>query len=426
METNFSIIYLLIFALVSWRKVEHGICLVVFTLPCYLLRLKILGIPTTVLELEIYVLLAIWLIKKFQVSSFKFQVKNIKSLFIVYCPLSIAIALILSGAILSTIFSSDLRTSAGILKGWFFDPLIFSFIVLNALKIKEQIKNLLFWFAASGTVVAIMGLFYYFMGRLTFDGRLGAFYLSPNHLAMYLAPCFLAIFYLMVAASGKAAKYLWIFGLFSTALALYLTYSYSTWLGVLAGLIFFNFIFLRAKMKIWGGVGLIILIIFLFCLQLNSPKLQNLIESPRSSFQSRIMVWQSAILMIKNNPIFGIGPGMFQEYYLNYQKYFSPYLEWAVPQPHNLFLAFLLQTGLIGFTGLIWLLVRFFRSGFTRIATRINADTALILMSVMVYTLIHGLLDTTYWKNDLSVIFWLIISLMIIVEAKNTPKKQRQ
>ncbi|TSC53324.1 MAG: hypothetical protein LiPW39_336 [Parcubacteria group bacterium LiPW_39] len=32
-------------------------------------------------------------------------------------------------------------------------------------------------------------------------------------------------------------------------------------------------------------------------------------------------------------------------------------------------------------------------------------------MAVMVYILVHGLLDTTYWKNDLALIFWAIIAL---------------
>lgn len=128
------------------------------------------------------------------------------------------------------------------------------------------------------------------------------------------------------------------------------------------------------------------------------------------------MVWQSAILIIKDNPIFGIGPGMFQEYYLNYQRYFSPYLEWAVPQPHNLFLAFWLQTGIIGMAGFLFLIFWFFGHGFTLILRRIHADIVLALMSIMVYTLIHGLLDTTYWKNDLSVIFWLIIISMVFIK----------
>ena len=28
----------------------------------------------------------------------------------------------------------------------------------------------------------------------------------------------------------------------------------------------------------------------------------------------------------------------------------------------------------------------------------------------MIYILIHGLVDTTYWRNDLAVVFWMIIA----------------
>jgi O-antigen ligase len=83
-----------------------------------------------------------------------------------------------------------------------------------------------------------------------------------------------------------------------------------------------------------------------------------------------------------------------------------------VPQPHNLYLAFLLQTGIIGFIGFILLLFWFFRAGI------MNHESGIILMSVMVYILVHGLVDTTYWKNDLAVIFWLVIGLMVTIKKE--------
>ena len=57
--------------------------------------------------------------------------------------------------------------------------------------------------------------------------------------------------------------------------------------------------------------------------------------------------------MIEKNPLFGIGPGNFQNKYLEYQKYFPPYLEWSAPQPHNIFLAFWLESGLLGLAGFV-------------------------------------------------------------------------
>lgn len=133
--------------------------------------------------------------------------------------------------------------------------------------------------------------------------------------------------------------------------------------------------------------------------------------SVRSSWQSRLAIWQAAWLIGKDHPIFGIGAGMFQEYYLRYQKYFSvPYLEWAVPQPHNLFLAFWLQAGLLGLFGFVWLLVIFFRQAISLIKKRNQLAMAMGL--VVLYTLLHGLVDTTYFKNDLAVVFWLMAALL--------------
>ena len=145
-----------------------------------------------------------------------------------------------------------------------------------------------------------------------------------------------------------------------------------------------------------------------------SQKFQTFLDSPRSSLESRLMIWQSAWTIIKDHSLIGIGPGMFQKYYLDYQAKFPPYLEWAVPQPHNIFLAFWLQTGLLGLIGFIWLLFRFFESvtpNRSDTPQKISKKLSLVLMAAMIYILIHGLVDTPYWKNDLSIIFWLLIAL---------------
>jgi len=129
----------------------------------------------------------------------------------------------------------------------------------------------------------------------------------------------------------------------------------------------------------------------------------------RSSLASREIIWKSAGLMIQKNPVFGIGPGNFQNKYLEYQKYFPPYPEWAVPQPHNLFLAFWLEAGIVGFAGFILLLAQFFRDN--KKAIENNRLYGTLCLVIMLYFLIHGLVDTTYWRNDLSTMFWVIIAV---------------
>jgi O-antigen ligase len=275
--------------------------------------------------------------------------------------------------------------------------------------------------SASGILVAGIALTYLIFGQMTYDGRLKAFYLSPNHLAMYLAPAFL-----MALAFWFEIKKFWqkIFLFLASCFLLfilYFTYSYGAWLGLLAALIFVA-IFLWQR-ELWDKRKLFLIFCLLFIVflliaasQLDSAKLNNLLISDHSSWQSRLMVWRSAGEILKDHWVLGIGPGLFQQYYLEYQKYFPvPYLEWAVPQPHNLFLAFWLQAGLLGLIGFLWLVIIFFQQTIDFLKSFKGADKkqplVIFLAAVLIYILVHGLIDTTFWKNDLALIFWVIVFL---------------
>lgn len=410
-EIALLILGLIVFAIFSWKRLNWGIFLVALCLPLYLLRFKIFWVPTTALELMIYILFIIWIIKK----GFRGMRGDLKGLKKVAFP----VLLLLAGVTISTIFSSDILTSAGIWKGWFLDPLLFFAVVVSLIKTKKQIKNLLSTLILSGAIVAAIGLIYWAGGNLTFDGRLRAFFGSPNHLAMYLAPILILGLGLWIMVKKRLSRVLLFIVNCLLFVVIYLTYSYGAWLGLLGTVIFgLGINYLRSKRRrISPFLLFAFLLLLLFVSQFGSEKFQNLISFDRSSFQSRLMIWQAGWKILKDYPLLGIGPGMFQKYYLDYQSQFSqPYLEWAVPQPHNLYLAFWLQTGLLGFIGFIWLLVWFFHPA----GGQPQADKLRILiMSVMVYILVHGLVDTTYWKNDLSIIFWIVIGLMAVLTKKS-------
>jgi O-antigen ligase len=169
------------------------------------------------------------------------------------------------------------------------------------------------------------------------------------------------------------------------------------------------------KQKLLALVSILTIFLIFFIFENNSEKLNSLLQlDERSSLNSRLMIWKSALKILSDNWLWGIGPGNFQIKYLEYQKYFPLYLEWAVPQPHNLFLAFWLQTGLIGFLGFILLIINFFCQIIKRILPRNDSychKYSLIILAIILCTLINGLFDTPYWKNDLSLIFWSIFFL---------------
>ncbi len=370
------------------KIIDNLIYLIVFSLPLYLVSFKVFWVPFNILEILICVLFIFW--------AFNFKDRSLFN-----SKIFLPILLILVGITVSVWVSNDLEVSAGIWKGWFIVPMLFFIVLIDRVKKRDQVNRIIVSLTLSGLVVALISLWYWLSGNLTYDGRLSGFYLSANFLAMYLSPILILSLYLFSVFKERKYRIGLLFVYFLLSFVIYLTYSYGAWLGLL---IAFLFILLKQKNK---KILLIfsLLVILVSVIQIPSYKFQGFLDLSYPSLQSRLVIWQSAFEILKDNLVFGIGLGMFQEYYLAYQDMFLPYPEWAVPQPHNIFLAFWLQAGLLGFVGFVWLLVYFFKK------TNPSHVLGSVLIGLMVYILIHGLIDTTYFKNDLSVIFWLVIAL---------------
>ena len=204
-------------------------------------------------------------------------------------------------------------------------------------------------------------------------------------------------------------------------LTLFYTYSYAAWIAVFLSATLTALFYLQKKKFFLLSLGLTVLFSFAALSQLNSQKFSSLIHfSQRSSLSSRIMIWKATEKMLLQNPILGIGPGNFQVKYLSLQAYFPPYLEWAVPQPHNVFLAFWLQSGLIGLVGFLLLLSFIFYQLLKKNQLK-KISPELLLFSFFLYIILHGLVDTPFWKNDLSFLFWVYLGFFLVL-SRNAQK----
>ncbi len=406
-------------AFIYWRRPLWGLGFVIFFSPLYLIKFQEDWASFTLLESMIIFVFLVWLFKKIRekrIADFKENFKKIFKSFFGW-----PIVLILGGATLATTFSPDKISSFGILKSWIIEPLIFAGLVFEEIKNQRQLNLMIRFLEANVLSLAMVALAYFLAGNLTFDGRLAAFFLSPNHLAMALAPGLILFFKEIVIVSSKKNLFFLIGVISLIVLIFYFTFSYSAWLAVAFSL-FFSFLILfkkevfSLKSFCFLMAFLVVVFLFLFSLQFFNVKFHDLLFSDRSSWQSRLMIWRVAGVILKDHWFLGIGPGMFQRLYLDYQKYFPPYLEWAVPQPHNLFLAWWLQAGIGGLIGFLWLLKKIFCYFFKKILKpsfkeKDGLSVLVFLFAILIYWIFHGLVDTPYWKNDLSLIFWAIIAL---------------
>jgi len=235
----------------------------------------------------------------------------------------------------------------------------------------------------------------------------------------------LAIGFILNQQTPRAWKYCLGIASAINLIALIFTFSYGGYLAVLGGLIILGFLTLNniwKKRMIFGA-----LVIFIIFLALASPtkKFQDLFEfQERSSGHARLEIWQTSLLIFKEHPILGVGLNNFENVYREtIPRVAFPPLEWLVAQPHNLYLALLTQIGLLGFLAFLWIIIKFFKSVFQQ--SNQILTTYYLLLASMSAILLHGLIDTPYFKNDLSVIFWLIIALLII-QSQQTPAENSQ
>jgi len=376
-------------------NLENFVGIILALLPLYLVKFVFWGISLNFLEIMISGACIWWLLeRRFLNPEWKLFLRDYKLFFSL-------IGVILIGLLLSTFLNNNWKAGLGIIKGWFVSPLVLAWLSADVFRDKKTRAWKFFYGGAVG--VAALALVSFFMGQITFDGRLQGIFNSPNYLAMYLAP---AVIIGVVLFRENKRKYA--ISLAIIFFALYLTYSFAAWAAsiiVLVGLFLIRE--QGEKNKKWLA-GFLILAGLVFLLQIKTDKLNNLFNfDARSSLSSRTMIWRSAGKILEDNPLWGIGPGNFQEKYLEYQKYYPPYLEWAVPHPHNLYLACYLYSGILGLVGFILLIFFWLK----RVMAQKKEATALVALGIMAYFLLHGMVDTTYFKNDLAGIFWLAFFL---------------
>lgn len=391
---------------------HYFITLILLCLPTYLIRFSIGGIPTTVLEILIYVIFIVGLWQ-----AFKRGFKPIPAK--IWLPILILIFALL----ISIIVSPDKRAALGEFKGFFIDPLLVSWLIFQNVR-TEHFPMLFAGLGGSGLFAAIHTIGEKFLGQTTPDGRvIGLFGYSPNYVALFLAPITVMVLTFGVWLLGNGKRlWGWLFllsGLINLA-AIYFSGSRGGFLGIAGGLAIYFVVFYWSWIRKRISAKIIIVILILAGLYTSwtffRPDLSASPDAGRiaSSNNVRWQIWQTTLELGFQHPVLGVGLGNFQQSFggltnnrANFPEYITPY----ALTPHNIFLMFWLSTGVLGLIAFIWLVVIFYREALRKLAT----SFAPIILAVFSSIIIYGLVESSIWKNDLSIIFWALWSLIWIV-----------
>jgi len=422
------------------------------------------------------------------------------------------IILFLIAAAISVFTAPDMTRAAGIFKAYFLEAVLVYFLIRLIINSREKLEKLFKVFSVMVLYLSVYGLYQFVtLHNLPHSWwavdiasrRIVSVLNHPNALALILGPILAMLIIRQPArlasdlpataskalragsvAGGQKTKLAWA-AIITGLIAFYLTFSRAGWLALVVTIIIFGFLakfhnplcppYLKGEvkpqtppLKLGGGclpaalslarragVGLLlslsVIIITIFAIPFSRGKLLELTNANDPSKQNRYVLWNAAADLIKKHPVTGVGLMGFREHFQNY-----PVGPDQVVQnyPHNFFLNFWLETGLLGLASMIGLLAIFFgkvykiltspsppreegtnpasppRTGVPQNSTRFwggregeiergsRRNYALAAAAGMAVIVLHSMVDVSYFKNDLSVLFWLIYSLPFLPALK--------
>lgn len=233
----------------------------------------------------------------------------------------------------------------------------------------------------------------------------------PNGLGLFAAPLLTWLLPdVWEKLQGLQKKFDWqnfIFALcwFLGGIGVFLSLSRGAWFGLAAAAVVFALA--SANKKIIASLAIIFVIVA--AVIAITPNLRYRLLLPfygEKSAIARVSLWQTGSKMVKDNPVLGKGVNGFKD---NWEGYNSDSGLQHYNFPHNIFLNFWIDSGLLGLLSMLSILAFAVWHGWKH---RKSALPLGLLLFVVTLT-VHGLIDIPYLKNDLALVFWTIFALSI-------------
>ncbi|XGV87303.1 MAG: IctB family putative bicarbonate transporter [Limnothrix sp. BL-A-16] len=250
---------------------------------------------------------------------------------------------------------------------------------------------------------------------------------NPNLLAGYLEASVPLSVAAILAWKGWIQKILGVVLLGLNGTCLVLTFSRGGWIGLVVELAVLGILLLywwsvrftpfwrRWAMPALLGGGTTLMVLAVAALEPLRDRVFSIFAGRGDSSNNfRINVWQAVLQMIQDRPWLGIGPGnvAFNRVYPRYQK-----PKFSALSAYSVVLEVLVETGVIGFTCFVWLLgMTVYQGG--RALNRLRKLQAsqgywlLAALATMAGMLAHGLVDTVWYRPQVSTLFWLMLALV--------------
>ncbi|MCB9106707.1 MAG: O-antigen ligase family protein [Anaerolineales bacterium] len=364
----------------------------------------------------------IWSLVNVQPSAFIIH----HSSFIIHHSVILLVSFLVLGLI-ATLFAQNFGVSMLAWRTMVLGPVVFCVLIVLVAPPEQSPPSDLTWRLVDafvfGAIVhaAIASILFFFDDQfIAAEGvrrAVGPIYSTPNNLALFLErvwPILLTV--ALLPGQSRQRRGLYGLGLGLVTATLYLTFSRGTLLLALPSALVGMALLVGLYQKTWrrgllvAGIGLALLLTALLPL-LTTARLATVIDFSQGTSFFRLKLWQSALMMLRDHWLLGVGLDNFLYQYRTFYIFPEAWQEPNLSHPHNLVLDFGTSLGIGGIVIIVWLQVQFWSQAWAAYQKQPN-PLLLGLMGSMIIILAHGLVDHAYFLVDLAFAFFLIFGVV--------------
>lgn len=371
-------------------------------LPLYVVRWHIGPLPTTLLENLILLTIA----------SYCLTLWTERRLPAARTFLDIPIVLLLVAGIVGIVVAPDHVKALGTYRAYFIEAVAMFYVAVDTIRTRGELRKVLAMAAIGSSVFAAGQIATFAMALSQHPIRLGdapAFLnTSPNSVAFYLEPPMAFAVGFVVFPSEMRERWLGLACLVLMVPATILSLSRAAYVAMaVLGVV----LVLTLPSRRWR-VAAVAVLATMALVVLEVPLINHRLNNLAHSVTLRTSIYGQALRMLWERPIQGAGIGGFPTRVAPFR------LPTQAVQiyPHDLWLTTWSELGLLGLISFAMIFFILLWRGWRALADATGIWRPVIwgASGALVLILVHGLFDSPYWKNDLSVEFWLLAALEVV------------
>jgi O-antigen ligase len=329
----------------------------------------------------------------------------------------IPIALLLLAGVIGIFVAPDHRGALGIFRAYLLEPILVCYIATAVLTTANEVERLLMAWGAGAFVFALLDIATFFHAAITGTLQPGhaaaAFDINPNSVAMYLEPLIglAAGFSLFTQGRRRWA----VVALLAVLLVAEIVSLSRGGLLALAALVFVGLLSVHnLRFRITVAIAAVVGSLGIWTVPLVGSRIAHAIDPVSGTVFGRERIWVATLRMLREHPIFGAGLDSYQTTMAPYRLADTNLV--PEPYPHNIILTSWTELGLLGLAAFLYLLISLTVRPWRALARASGLYRPLLwgLGAGFVMIAVHGLVDSPYWQNDLSVEFWLLAALEVV------------